>query len=529
MSEASRGSAPRSWAAQLATCEAEAARIDRLEGYAAPHAGQLAAVADRLAVRFGLSERGRRDLRAAALLHDVGLEELAVPFLAEARPLTFAERSTLWRHPVVGERLARAHDLPEAVGLLVRWHHENWDGSGYPDGLCGAQIPLPARLLRLADVWCALTQDRPFRPAYDHAAAAAQVRSLTGTVLDPVVAACWLDELAAHGDPPAGDTTPDLLARPAPWTTAAGQVAFLGFEVAALQTLAFQSIALPYGGDGALGWQLKLLGKQVFSNDVRQAETCLAIAAVENNGYALTASQVDAWLQAARQAETDPTFLYNASLLRWFTPAQARWLAGFRKAVLGHPDRLTQALGMSLGLHLGDYQLAFDPSVRHLRRTFEETVVEALARVNRVIDNQLANQASCLPAHVFAVQTAADVVYVRLPAPTTYDQALHHQAGWRELWVSDAPDRLVQLTHSHAGHFGGYLTSRREYVAALRALLRHLPHFRQWVIGCLHEAQLPADILAAVSRFRRITKVLTKSTGACGTLPNQSIIFCSAG
>lgn len=516
------------WAARLAACETEAARVDALEGYAAPHAVRLAAVADRLAAAFGLSERGRRDLRAAALLHDVGEGRLDLPFLTDKRPLTFSERCALWRHPIAGERLACERGFPQAVGLLIRWHHENWDGSGYPDGLRGEQIPLPARLLRLADVWCALTGDRPFRPAYTTTEAVAQMRAMIGTALDPVAAACWLNELAADGvGPDADDAEAQPPFQPSPWTAAASQTAFLGFETAALQTLSFETIALPFGGDGALGWRLKLMGKRVFTNDARQAETCPAIAAVENNGYVLTASQVDAWLQAARDAEENVALPYNAALCRWFTPSQARWLAGFRRAVLSSPDRVTQALGMSLGLHLGDYQLAFDSSTAHLRRTFEETVIGALGRVNRVIDNGLTNQASCLPAHVFAVQNTADVVYVRLPPPTPYDQALHHRDGWREVWVADTPDALAQLTQAHAGRFGGRLTSRREYLAALRSLLRRLPHFPQWVIGCVHEAQPPDDILSEISRFRPIVKVLTKPADACGTLPNQSVIFCA--
>ncbi|MCS7079777.1 MAG: HD domain-containing protein [Chloracidobacterium sp.] len=518
---------PNPWAARLAECEAEAARLDALEGYAAPHAVRLAAVTDRLAAAFGLSERGRRDLRAAALLHDVGEGGGDFPFLTAARPLTFSERCALWRHPIVGERLARKRGLPEAVGLLVRWHHENWDGSGYPDGLRGEQIPLPARLLRIADVWCALTNDRPFRPAYTPVEAVERMRGMLGTVLDPVAAACWLDSVAA-GDPTVGDNCERSLPAATPWMTVVDgrQAAFLGFELAALQTLSFQSIALPYGGDGSLGWRLKLLGKQVFSNDARQAEACLAVAAVENNGYVLTASQVDAWLQAARDAEANPDFPYNPALRQWFNPAAARWLAGFRQAVLRAADRVTQALGVSLGLHLGDYWLAFDPSVERLRQTFEDAAIEALARVNCVIDNGLANQATCLPAHVFVVQTTADVIYLRLPSPTPYDQALYYRDGWRELWVRDAPDALVQLTLAHTGRFGGRLASRREYLAALRSLLRRLAHFPQWVIGCAHEAQLPDDLLAEISRFRPVARVLTKTADACGTLPNQSIIFC---
>ncbi|MFQ3638840.1 MAG: HD domain-containing phosphohydrolase, partial [Chloracidobacterium sp.] len=398
-----------------------------------------------------------------------------------------------------------------------------WDGSGYPDGLRGEQIPLAARILRTVDTWCALTQARPFRPALNPSDALDRLRSLVGTTLDPVVASRWLTRVLGNPEP---------ASKVSPWTVSHSTVhqpPLIGFELAALQTIPFQTIALPFGGDGLLGWHLKLLGKQVFTNDARQAETCLAIGSVENNGYVLTASQLDAWLSRARDAEDNPDFPYNPALGRWFPPAQARWLAGFRRAVIADPNRIIQALGMSLGLYLGDYWLAFDPASTDRRSTLEEVAIEGLSKVNRAVDNQLANQATCLPAQAFAVQTSADVVYVRLPPLAAYHHATNHRDGWRETWVSDLPDALAQLTQKHTGRLGGQLGSRREYRAALRSLLRRLPHIPQWAIGISHDGQglgLPDDLLTEIIGFRPIAKILTKPVSACGTLLNQSIVFC---
>lgn len=518
---------PDTWAARLAEYEAESSQLDLIEGYTAPHARRLAAVADRLAVAFGFSERGRRDLRVAALLHDVGESQLDLPFLTAPRPLTFEERQALWRHPVIGERVIHDRNLPEAIALLIRWHHENWDGSGYPDGLRGEQIPLAARLLRLADVWCALAQDRPFRSAYRETEALAHLRALAGTVLDPTVTACWLSVITT--EQPLPDNENVDVDGPTPWTVSQSlshQPSLLGFEVAALQKEPFHSIALPFGGDGSLGWRLKLLGKQVMTNDPRQAETCRAIATVENNGYALTASQVDTWLGAARDAVQSDALPVNPALLRWLPLPQARWLTGLRHAILETPDRITQALGMSLGLYLGDYWLGFDASVRHLCQTLEEAAVEALPRINCAVDNRLVNQATCLPAHTFVVQAVADLVYVRLPALAPYNHVMQHQDGWREIWVSNHPNALDQLTVTHAGRFGGYLTSRREYRAALRSLLRRLAHFPRWAIGFVHEAEPPRHLLEDISALRPIREVVTKSASECGTVLNQSIVFC---
>jgi HD-GYP domain-containing protein (c-di-GMP phosphodiesterase class II) len=158
--------AERTLSAMMRDCESEAAMIDDAEGYRAPHANRIADLADQLAVAFGFDDQARYEIRLAALLHDVGEVMLQLKFLQAARPLTFPERQELWRHPVIGEQYVLQQNLPPAVGLLIRWHHENWDGFGYPDGLRGEDIPLGARILRVADVWRALTTDRPYRAAY---------------------------------------------------------------------------------------------------------------------------------------------------------------------------------------------------------------------------------------------------------------------------------------------------------------------------------------------------------------------------
>ncbi len=176
--------------------ETEAALTDTFEQYRRPHAIRIAEVAEELATIFGFEDTARHDIRQAALLHDVGERQLNLHFLRMERPLTFLERQELWRHPVVGEQFAIQSGYSEAVALLIRWHHENWDGFGYPDGLRGEAIPLAARILRVADAWCALTAERPHRPAYSAIEAAETLKRMAGFELDPLVTA----RLLAHPD-----------------------------------------------------------------------------------------------------------------------------------------------------------------------------------------------------------------------------------------------------------------------------------------------------------------------------------------
>src|SRR4030095_10839049 len=139
---------------------------DRFERYANSHALRIAAIADELAKVFHLARHDRGSLRAAALLHDLGEVAMEREYIQREGPLTDEERIDLSRHPVIGEREASRVGADRAAQLLVRWHHEWWNGLGYPDALRREQIPLAARILRLADTYASLTDARPFRAAF---------------------------------------------------------------------------------------------------------------------------------------------------------------------------------------------------------------------------------------------------------------------------------------------------------------------------------------------------------------------------
>jgi HD-GYP domain-containing protein (c-di-GMP phosphodiesterase class II) len=164
-----------------------AAATDEFEGYRRPHATRVAALADALAARFRLAREDRATLVFAALLHDVGEMAMKRDYIQKAGPLTDAERLDLARHPVIGEQEAAKAGADRAVQLLVRWHHEWWSGAGYPDALRGEQIPLSARILRVADAYAALTDERPFRPAGTESEARKHLTLWAGIEFDPRV------------------------------------------------------------------------------------------------------------------------------------------------------------------------------------------------------------------------------------------------------------------------------------------------------------------------------------------------------
>lgn len=166
--------------------------VDRFERYENPHAQRVATIADEIAHAFHLARHDRGSLYAAALLHDLGEVAMERDYIQADRALTSDERLDLARHPVIGEREASRVGADRAAQLLVRWHHEWWNGAGYPDALRREEIPLAARILRVADSYAALTDDRPFRPSLTEEVARRELTHRAGIEFDPSVVAVFL-------------------------------------------------------------------------------------------------------------------------------------------------------------------------------------------------------------------------------------------------------------------------------------------------------------------------------------------------
>jgi ribonuclease P protein subunit RPR2 len=175
----------------MATVRALSNAVEARDAYTGKHAERVAAYGMELARCCGLAVEDSPQIEFGFLLHDVG--KVAVPdaILFKSGSLTEEEYSLVRRHPVIGSEILRDVDFLGEGKLVVRHHHERWDGQGYPDGLAGDAIPLAARVFAVADALDALTTDRPYRPASSFADARAEVLRGAGSQFDPVVIAAY--------------------------------------------------------------------------------------------------------------------------------------------------------------------------------------------------------------------------------------------------------------------------------------------------------------------------------------------------
>jgi putative two-component system response regulator len=139
--------------------------IDARDPYTAGHSGRVAEYADRLAIRMGVEVDARLEMRLGALFHDLGKIVIPDSVLLKPGTLTPAEREIVEEHPTVGHELLSPMRTMRRTLPVVQLHHERLDGSGYPQGLSGSAIPLPVRIVTVADIFDALTTDRAYRGA----------------------------------------------------------------------------------------------------------------------------------------------------------------------------------------------------------------------------------------------------------------------------------------------------------------------------------------------------------------------------
>ncbi len=162
--------------------------LDTKDSYTNGHSLRVTLYSMILANELGLDNDYMEDIEIAGLLHDIGKIAMPKSILCKNGKLTDEEFMVMKSHPVRGEKIVINIKKLQMISEWVKAHHEKWDGTGYPDGLKGDQIPLPGRIIALADTYDAMTSTRPYRTALPHEVAINEIKRCSGTQFDPVLA-----------------------------------------------------------------------------------------------------------------------------------------------------------------------------------------------------------------------------------------------------------------------------------------------------------------------------------------------------
>jgi putative nucleotidyltransferase with HDIG domain len=170
-----------------ATVRALSNAVEFRDAYTGKHAERVTAYGLVIARRLDLPMAERPETEFGFLLHDIGKVAIPDAILRKPEALTKSERKLMDEHPLIGAEMLRGIEFLTSAAEIVRHHHERWDGRGYPDGLAGEDIPLAARVFAVADVFDALTTERPYRQASPLPTARAIVSAERGAQFDPAV------------------------------------------------------------------------------------------------------------------------------------------------------------------------------------------------------------------------------------------------------------------------------------------------------------------------------------------------------
>jgi putative nucleotidyltransferase with HDIG domain len=200
--------------AYLATVRSLAAAVDAKDSYTRGHSERVATYAIMIAERMGLSHEQRIALEMAAYLHDIGKIGVREEILLKPGDLDELEMAQMRHHPLIGANILKPVAFPWAITPVVRHHHESYDGTGYPAGLRGEEIPLLARILTVADSFEAMTSSRPYREGMNPGDAVAELNKCAGKQFDPKVVEVFVDviaEMERSGDPTRPESVDEVL------------------------------------------------------------------------------------------------------------------------------------------------------------------------------------------------------------------------------------------------------------------------------------------------------------------------------
>lgn len=282
----------------LATIKSMALAIDAKDQYTHQHIVRVQRYAVAIAEEMGLDEYLMEAVRTGALLHDIG--KLGVPEYVLLKPgkLTDDEFEKIKMHPSIGAAILEPVEFPWPVIPIVRHHHEKWDGTGYPDGLAGEDIPLTARIMAVADVYDALTSTRSYRQAWGHEKTVSVIKKDAGTHFDPAVVDAFARVIDGVVAEMAAENSGPLVQHSEPRSENISKMAVEHISRTSTELWALYEVAQSLSSSLGVSDTIQLLAKKIES--IYPGSSCVFMV----------------WKEAANKLEADSAFGINSDFFK---------------------------------------------------------------------------------------------------------------------------------------------------------------------------------------------------------------------
>ena len=283
---------------------------------------------------------------------------------------------------------------------------------------------------------------------------------------------------------------------------------WLAFELSVLRRLKFRSVAVPFTGEPDLGIYLKRWGVTVAANDEARWAHTKAQAFIENNTERLSELDVDTVLEDAYVPHYK---LNNPALRRWFSETDAWWFENVHENSEKLESETARALARSLGLMVGDYALSFADETLELRQPLSKIFYRLWHTLPAPVDNKRANLCFNQPSRDFLAEQRADLMFLRLPRPTSGRFNGRSQLAWREEWLRGDDSFWNETERARVGRLGSPVESRQQYLHLLEDTLRVALHLPKWAIVHAEDGLITTqELVECISRVRKVETIYTK-------------------
>lgn len=287
-------------------------------------------------------------------------------------------------------------------------------------------------------------------------------------------------------------------------TTAPG---WLAFDLNILRRLEFNSIALPFTADPALGLYLKRREIRVLANDLLQSSWTKAVAMIQNNSEKLTDADVNTILE---DSYVPRHRLQNPALRNWFNETDSWWFDNVRQNLDKLESPFAFALGATLAMGVGDYVHSFTEETLELRQPLSNVFRRLWTLLPDPVNNGQNNSCQNKSPSEFIAESPADLMFLRLPSVgARRDQT--DRTIWREEWLRGGNDFWNDVEAARSGKLGMAVETKSQYLQLLEETLRTASHIKSWAIAHVESGYLSTqDLVEVIGRIRRVDAIFTK-------------------